>query len=100
MSRYEPRGIPLTEVEAEVIDHLIEECAEVIHAASKVKRFGRENPHPELGISSTYALGLEVGDLISMVNLLAKYKLVEQSDVKDGEARKLERLARYSRLLP
>lgn len=37
--RYRHIGDPL--------DRLVEECAEVIQIAQKIKRFGRENFHPD-----------------------------------------------------
>lgn len=47
----------------EVLDKLIEECAEVIHAASKAKRFGMSNWHPETKRKNSDVLLDEIMDV-------------------------------------
>lgn len=98
--RYEPKGEPLTPAEIEVLNNLQEEAAEVIKAASKLLRFGKEDIDPKTGGSNTYYLGLEIGNLVTMINLVGHRKLVLEADVEQGKADKLSNLSRFSRYLP
>ena len=52
----------------EILTILAEECAEVIQACSKIKRFG-------LG-ANVEALAKELGDLQCMIELVYEYKVV------------------------
>ena len=52
----------------EVLDVLTEECAEVIHIISKVRRFGIDDVHPDTGISNYDKLQEELVDLVTMVD--------------------------------
>lgn len=56
----------------EILDILIEECSEVIQAASKVKRFGESDYHPDDPSKETNASKLygEISDLNAMIRLL------------------------------
>jgi len=92
--RYQPNGIPLTDHEREVLVILMEECAEVIQAASKLVRFGKEN-RPDNGKSNIYTLSAEVGDLTVMVQMAKAAGLVRDTAVADGIQRKRERLAHF-----
>lgn len=53
----------------ELLDLLIEECSEVIQAASKCKRFGFDRDHPVYGMNST-VLAMECGDIFGVVDAL------------------------------
>ena len=81
----------------EILDMLQEECAELIQAASKVKRAKRGDPHVD--IVKAYAnLVEELGDVQNMV-ILASRKLLtaaENADVCIGESEKMQRY--YKRL--
>jgi len=92
--RYKPNGTPLTDYEREMLVILMEECAEVIQAASKLIRFGKEN-RPDSGVSNTYALGAEIGDLTYMVELAVDAGVVRSTSIEEGRFRKRERLALY-----
>ena len=99
-NRYIPNGTPLTPHEAELLVILMEECAEVTQAASKLIRFGKENrPSPDnpdiLGLSNSEILGLEIGDLYEVVENLMDRKIVTQRAIDDGAERKAERLHYY-----
>lgn len=92
---YQPNGTPLTDFEREVLVILMEECAEVIQAASKLIRFGKEN-RPDTGISNSVVLAHEIGDLRAMVALVtAAAGLCKMSDVQDGVDRKNKRLEHF-----
>lgn len=98
--RYVPNGTPLTEREHEIILNLAEEALEVSHAAMKLLRFGKEDIQPDSGASNSYMLGLEIGNLLTMLELAAKEPLVVEADVLEGQAQKLKRLAKFTRYLP
>lgn len=70
---------------------LMEECAEVIQAASKIIRFGR-------GIHSLNNLNKEIGDLLCMVLILKQQGLIDQDILPNQIISKLEKLRTYSSL--
>lgn len=90
--RYKPNGTPLTEYERELLVILMEECAEVTQAASKLIRFGKENC-PENGVPNTTTFSYEAGDLGHMMQMAMDAGLLNREDVLVGERRKGERLA-------
>lgn len=105
IERYKPNGTPLTPVEDEILTILIEECAEVIQAATKLQRFGKENRPVAAGnldpaISNSEHLGLEIGDLRYMLDLSARYGLHDLHAVECGVKRKRERLDIYAQHIP
>lgn len=60
----------LTPAQAERLHYLIEECGEVIHAASKVLRHGYESYHPEGGPSNRERLTEELGQLFVATRMM------------------------------
>jgi len=64
--------IPTNNLE-DSIDKLIEECSEVIHAASKVKRFGIDNWHPDTKRKNSETLLKELLDLDEAIKDIKKY---------------------------
>lgn len=74
----------------EVMLILQEECAEVIQAISKIKRFGKEN--------NIEQLKMELADLQCMINLALQTKVVEYEgdDFNHRIRLKQEKLKRYS----
>ncbi len=92
--RYKPNGAPLTDHEREVLVILMEECAEVIQAASKLIRFGKEN-RPDFGTANSVVLAHEIGDLEAVIVMTTGLKLYDWSDVLDGIDRKEKRLAHF-----
>lgn len=99
MSKFDPaaKERELTEYEKELLIILMEECAEVIQTASKLLRFGYGNTNPANGVKNYRELGLEIGDLNSMIRCAMLAPLVFADDIEEGEARKMERLAKYMR---
>lgn len=47
----------------QILDLIIEEASEVIQAATKIKRFGKNNYNPETGVNNTRQLRQEIADL-------------------------------------
>lgn len=62
-----------------VMDILQEECAEVIQAVSKIRRFGLEESWNS--ITNKEALITEIGDVLAIVDIL-----VEETDINISEA--------------
>ena len=92
---YKPNGIPLTDYERELLVILMEECAEVIQAASKLIRFGKEN-RPDSGIPNTRTLALEFGDLQFVMDQVARPGgMLSPEECNEGYERKRERLAHF-----
>jgi len=91
---YQPNGVPLTDYERELLTILIEEAAEVTQAATKLLRFGKEN-RPDTGRSNSEVLGLEIGDLICLIEMIEDADLAAAGVIEDGRLRKRERLSHY-----
>jgi NTP pyrophosphatase (non-canonical NTP hydrolase) len=103
-NRYVPNGTPLTPHESELLVILMEECAEVIQAAAKLIRFGKENvpipDNPDLTVSNSEILGMEIGDLYEMVEQLMDRKIITQRSIDDGMERKSQRLHQFMQTEP
>jgi|SRR5882672_6554960 len=91
---YIPTGTTLTDYEREALVILMEECAEVIQAASKLIRFGKEN-RPDNGISNTETLSLEAGDLRYMLTVIRDLELTDEETEIKGQQRKHDRIRWY-----
>ena len=91
---YVPNGTPLTDHEKELMTILMEEAAEVILAASKIIRFGREN-RPDSGESNVVVLSMEWGELEHVAERAAALGLFDAEVVAAGRRRKRERLAYF-----
>jgi NTP pyrophosphatase (non-canonical NTP hydrolase) len=76
----------------EILLILQEECAELIQAVSKVKRFGLEYNKEQLQ--------QEMADVLCMINLVFEYGIVEKNDidVKKRIERKENRLKEFSNI--
>lgn len=79
----------------EILDILQEECAEVIQAVSKVKRFGWDNSH-EGKPTNRIHLTEEIGDLEAMIQLLKDRCEVSTIGVEHFKLAKLEKLRKWS----
>lgn len=73
---------------------LIEECAEVQQASTKILRFGRESINPYSEISNAERLEQELGDLLAMIFLTIAAE--GGNSVIDAAVAKLEKLKTYS----
>ena len=80
----------------EVMDILQEECAEVIQAVSKCRRFGIDECYLKSGKSNRENLAEEVGDLLCMIDLLIKFGLVDDQAVYLARQAKEEKLKKWS----
>lgn len=84
--------------ENEIMDILQEECAEVIQAVSKIRRFGINEIHLKLGKSNKENLTEEVGDLLCMIDLLIQSGIVDDNAVYVARAAKEEKLKKWSKI--
>jgi len=89
-----PHSLP-TPHERELLTILSEEAAEIIVAASKLQRFGREDGYPGTGRTNGGDLGAEIGDLEELVDRIVALGLTTRADIAAGKARKAKKLAVY-----
>ena len=75
----------------ELLVILMEECGELIQAASKAIRCAEYYDNDRLTD--------EVGDVLTMIDLLHGYDLVSWNDLDERKKVKLERLRKWSNLL-
>lgn len=99
-ARYVPNGTPLTPHEAEILHCLQEECAEVIQAASKLLRFGKENRPDDTGAANTYVLAVEMGEVLCMLEMAAEIGLVDHKTVDANSMLKRQRLKYFMQTDP
>jgi NTP pyrophosphatase (non-canonical NTP hydrolase) len=80
----------LNKVQEEILTILQEECAEVIQAVSKVRRFGEAN--------NIEQLEQEIADVLCMINLAYRHGILEENEarVQNRITVKEERLKKYS----
>lgn len=86
---------PPTPYQRELLDILIEECAEVIQRATKMKRFGVLEIQPGQDRDNAERLGLEVGDLTHMIDLCIEENLIPKFFIAEGMKNKRRQLAKY-----
>lgn len=74
----------------EALDILQEECAEVIQAASKCKRFGMK--------SNKDSLTQEIGDLYCLIQVIQDLEIIDWEDVLAAAKAKEDKLKIWSKL--
>jgi hypothetical protein len=89
-----PHPLP-TSYERELLTILIEECAEVQQAATKLLRFGRDDVEPGKDKTNGFRLGMEIGDLYVMIEMALKAGIIRDTTIIEGSYRKRERIAKY-----
>ena len=75
---------------------LAEECAEVIQVVSKIQRFGATSFHPETGVSNLDKLNQEIGDMLTMVDLLVNEGLLDKLKIQNAKIYKRAKFAKFS----
>jgi len=85
----------LTDKQIEMMDILQEECAEVIQAVSKIRRFGLKDKHGNRK-TNREELVQELGDVIAMMKLLHDSGLFTEDDIAEAAERKLKKLEKWS----
>jgi NTP pyrophosphatase (non-canonical NTP hydrolase) len=81
----------------ELLTVLMEECAEVIQAASKIIRFGASNEY--CGETALKQLEKEIGDLYCMIDLLHANDMITFTNVDEYANQKYEKLKKWSNLV-
>lgn len=87
-----------TKREAELLDILQEEAAEVIQAVAKIKRHGWDSYNPDILASpdNQVHLGREVAQLLTVVGLLLDDGYFSESDMEEESKRKIKQLEKYT----
>lgn len=91
---------PPTPYERELLEILIEECAEVQQRATKMLRFGVEEVQPGQPLDNRTRLSEEVGDLMHMIDCCRDANLLSRDGIADGIKRKKTQLAKYMQTKP
>lgn len=80
----------------ELLTILMEECAEVIVEASKIKRFGESSVYN--GENALNKLEKELGDLYCMIDLLHGEDMISYTKLDEYASAKHEKLREWSNL--
>lgn len=91
-----PHRLP-TPRERELLTILIEEAAEVQKNTTKLLRFGARDIDPNAGdlVCNDARLGLEVGDVMAMVDLCIDAGLINPADIDAGRKAKRIKVERF-----
>jgi NTP pyrophosphatase (non-canonical NTP hydrolase) len=84
----------------DILQLLTEECAEVIQAISKVKRFGLTSKYKK-GKTKKQELQQEIGDVVALVMILmAKHpEILNELDLSLAIKKKIQKLKKYHNFL-
>jgi NTP pyrophosphatase (non-canonical NTP hydrolase) len=82
----------------EVMDILQEECAEVIQAVSKIRRFGIDNSKQGSGQTNREHFEEEVGDVLAMIDILLINNVVSWGNLHNAKRAKIEKLKKWSNI--
>ena len=82
----------------EILDILQEECAEVIQAISKCRRFGMENEYLKGEGTQRENLVQELGDVRLLIELLHAHQLFTEKEIHAAELRKQNKLTKWSNI--
>lgn len=86
----QPKGF-----DAEVLDILIEEAAEVIQRVTKMKRFGIEEVQPGQDLTNAERLSQELGDLMGTMQLAVERGLVSPTVLENQIPIKISKLRQF-----
>jgi NTP pyrophosphatase (non-canonical NTP hydrolase) len=82
----------------EVMDIAQEECAEVIQAISKIRRFGIDNAKPGTEYTNRQHLEEELGDVLAMIDILMINQVVSWANLHRAKRAKIEKLKKWSEI--
>lgn len=88
----------MTEAENEVMDILQEECAEVIQAVSKIRRFGVDNAKPGKPKTNREHLEEELGDMLAMIDIMLEKGVISAEHLETAKVAKIEKLKVWSKI--
>jgi NTP pyrophosphatase (non-canonical NTP hydrolase) len=86
----------MNEQDNEVMDILQEECAEVIQAVSKIRRFGMDNSKHETEQTNRQHLEEELGDMLAMIDILMVNDIISWGNLHRAKRAKIEKLKKWS----
>lgn len=81
----------------EILDLLQEECAEVVQAVSKIRRFGLDNHH-QSGATQRQNLTQEIGDVLLLIDLLFAYNVFTEAEIQQAKLNKAQKLTKWSKI--
>jgi NTP pyrophosphatase (non-canonical NTP hydrolase) len=84
----------------ECLNILQEECAEVIQAASKIKRFGTIGKPVDTTRTNLESLEMELGDVLALVDLVKDSMGLTTEGLEKARLNKMKRLAKYMHTWP
>ena len=84
--------------ETEVLDILQEECAEVIQAVSKIRRFGADNVKPGKPKTNRDHLEEELGDMLAMIDIMLELRVISLDNLEIAKQAKVEKLKQWSNI--
>jgi NTP pyrophosphatase (non-canonical NTP hydrolase) len=90
--------IELNNTSNEVMDILQEECAEVIQAVSKIRRFGADNCKHGIGQTNREHLEEEMGDMLAMIDIMMEMGVISYSNLEIAKLAKIEKLKKWSKI--
>lgn len=82
----------------EILLILQEECAEVVQAISKCQRFGLDGVKPGKPKTNREHLQDELGDLLTMIELLIDHGIVTEAALLDAQFAKRDKLKQWSNI--
>ena len=82
----------------EVMDILQEECAEVIQAVSKIRRFGMDNSKHNTTQTNREHLEEELGDMLAMIDILMTNNIISWGNLHVAKRAKIEKLKKWSNI--
>ena len=82
----------------EVMDIAQEECAEVIQAISKIRRFGIDNAKPGTEYTNRAHLEEELGDMLAMIDILMINNVVSWANLHRAKRAKIEKPKKWSEI--
>ena len=88
----------MNEQNNEVLDILQEECAEVIQAVSKIRRFGVDNFKPGKPKTNREHLEDEIGDVMAMIDILCSMGVIDLANLQAAKQAKFQRLKQWSNI--
>lgn len=76
---------------------LMEECAEIIQAVSKIRRFGEHayNPLDKKKITNSVHLETEIGDFMGVLKLLVEENHINGENLIELAEKKIKKLDKY-----
>lgn len=78
----------------DVLDMLIEECAEIVQAASKAKRFGLIDGWE--GKTNRQKLETEIGDLLCIISILVDNKVLDHDTIEVARFKKFLKMKTWA----